>query len=209
MENKEVGKEVFVVIIAALILGLVAAFRDTKTFYITSLSFLAILVINVLVKKIAGYFLETDVKIRFWSWYRYGFRKDSHFKKALPMAWLPLLITLFSRGFVWWLAILEFDVAPKTERVSRRHGLYRFTEVTETHIAWIAIWGLIANFAFAIVGYLVGLELFAKLSIFYIAWSVVPISSLDGTKIFFADRSLWVIVAIIAAIVLGWGIMIV
>jgi len=209
MESKEIGKEIFIIIIAALILGLVAAFRSTQTFYITALSFLAIIVINVLVKKTAGYFLETDVKIKFWSWYQYGFRKGSHFKKPLPMAWLPLLITLFSRGFIWWLAILEFDVAPKTERVSRRHGLYRFTEVTELHIAWIAIWGLIANFVFAIIAYAAGLELFARLSIFYIAWSVVPISNLDGTKIFFADKSLWVIIAIIAAIILGWGIMIV
>jgi hypothetical protein len=155
-----------------------------------------------------GYRFEIDVKTTFWKWYRFGFRKDSHFKKPVPMVWLPILFSLFTRGYVWWLAILEFEVVAKTERVSRRHGLYRFSEVTEWHMGLIAMWGIITNIILAIIGYAAGFELFAKLAIYYSVWSILPISSLDGTKILFASRALWLTMAIISVMFLGWGLLI-
>ena len=131
-----------------------------------------------------------------------------HFLKPIPMLWLPLLLALFSKGLIFWLGILEFDVKAKPERASRRHGLYRFTEVTEWHMAWIAAWGIIANLVFAIAAYIIGFELFAKLSIYYIAWSIIPLGKLDGSKIFFASRALWITIFTITAIILGWGLII-
>ena len=164
--------------------------------------------LNVLTKKVVGYHFETDVKTKFWTWYQFGIRKDMHFKAPVPMAWLPLLIALFSKGFVLWLAILEFDIKAKTERVAKRHGIYRFTEVTEWNVAWIATWGLIINLVAAIFAYVAGFELFAKLSVYFIAWSILPLSRLDGAKIFYASRALWVVILTITAIILGWGLMI-
>ena len=157
-------------------------------------------------KKIVGYMVETEVKTKFWTWYQYGFRIDWHFKKPLPMLWLPLVLTLLTKGFFWWLPILEYDVEAKTERVSRRHGLYRFTQVTEHHVAWMAIWALIANFVFAIGGYIMGFELFTKLSIYFIAWSVIPIGNLDGSKILFGGQTKWGIIFTAAMIVLIWAL---
>lgn len=118
------------------------------------------------------------------------------------------LLSLITKGFVQWLAILESDVTPKTERVAKRHGLYRFTQITEWHIAWIATWGIIVNFILAIIGYIAGFELFAKLSIYFIAWSIIPLSGLDGAKIFFSSRGLWITLFTIIIIVLGWGLII-
>jgi len=204
MESKDTRNEIFTIILASLILALTVSFKNTAGIYYAGISFLIIISANVATKKIVGYFLETDVQTKFWSWYRFGFRKDSHFKSPVPMAWLPLLLALFTKGFFWWLAILEFDVKAKSERVSRRHGLYRFTEVTEWHMAWIATWGLIINAALAIVAYLAGFELFTKLSMYYIVWSLVPLSKLDGSRIFFASRAMWITIVTIALIILGW-----
>jgi len=206
MELKENLKEFFIVIFAALILAISASLKDRDFVYWILLSFFIIISVNVIMKKIVGYLLELEVKVGFWSWYQYGFRKDAHFKKPLPMAWLPLFISLFSRGFLGWLAILEFDVGAKTERVSRKHGLYRFTEVTEWHVAWIAVWGIIANIVLALLAYFAGFELFSKLSIYYAAWSLVPLSSLDGSKIFFGSKALWMTVATFVLLFLIWGI---
>tara|TARA_Y100000310_G_scaffold286519_1_gene310790 strand:+ start:16601 stop:17227 length:627 start_codon:yes stop_codon:yes gene_type:complete len=189
--NKE-SKEIFIIILASIILALAVSFNNQSILQETILIFLIILSSNVLVKKITGYIFEVNVKTRFWGLYYYGLRKDSHFKSPIPMAWLPLALTLISNGIIWWLAILEFDVEAKTERVSRRHGLYRFTEVTEWHIGLIAIMGIITNLILAIIGYVAGFELFTKLSIYYVAWSIIPLSSLDGSKIFFASRGLWI-----------------
>ena len=209
MNTKEITKEIITIILASIILALTVAFKNRTMLLYATISFLIILIINILTKKSVGYYLETKVKTKFWSIYQYGFRKDMHFKKPLPMLWLPLIITLFTKGIFPWLGILEFDVEAKTERVSKRHGLYRFTQVTEWHMAWITVWALIANFATAIIAYIAGFELFTKLSIYFIAWSVIPLSKLDGSKIFFSSRTLWSIVFTIAMLTLIWALTII
>jgi hypothetical protein len=209
MDTKEDAKELLIIILASIVLALTVAFKDRAIFYTAAISFLIILVINVLVKKSVGYYLETKVKTKFWSIYQYGFRKDFHFKKPLPMIWLPLLLTLFTKGTLLWLGILEFDVEAKTERVSRRHGLYRFTQVTEWHMAWIVVWALVANLIVAIIAYIANFELLTRLSIYFIAWSTIPLPGLDGSKIFFSSRALWAVVFTIAMIALAWALIII
>jgi hypothetical protein len=208
MELRENLKEATVIILAAVILAISASLKDRTFIYYALISFFIIILVNTLAKKAIGYLLELKVNVGFWSWYQYGFRKDAHFKKPVPMIWVPLLVSLFSKGFLWWLAILDFDVDAKTERVSRRHGLYRFTEVTEWHVALIAVWGIIANITLAVLAYFAGFEIFSKISVYYVAWSIIPLSSLDGSKIFFGSRALWTTVAIFVFLFLIWGLMI-
>lgn len=205
MRDNGAWNEALIVLIASIVLALSITFQETTLTLSAFLSFLIIISVNILTKKTAGYYFETEVKTKFWSMYQFGFRKISHFKKAIPMIWLPLLLALLTRGVLWWLAILEFDVSAKPERASRRHGLYRFTEVTEWHIAWISVWGIIATVFASIIGYLLGFEFFAKLGIYYAVWSLIPFSSLDGSKIFFGKRVLWIFMAIISLILLIWG----
>ena len=201
-------KEVVTILLATIILALTVSFKNTDIFYKALLSFLIIISANVAAKKITGFHFETNVKTKFWTWYQFGLRKDKHFRTPVPMAWLPLILTLFSKGQLFWLGILEFDIKAKAERVAKRHGLYRFTQVTEWHIAWIAVWGIIANLILAIAGYIIGYELFAKLSIYFIAWSIIPLGRLDGAKIFYANRVLWTVIFVIAILILGWGLII-
>jgi len=209
MNLKEKGRELFIVFLASAVLALSVSFNKNNLLIYSFISFVIIIGINILIKKFVGYKFETKVKIKFWSWYRYGFRKDAHFKKPIPMLWLPLILSLFSRGMFWWLTVLEFDVESLPERASRRHGLYRFTEVTEYHIGWIAALGIVANIVFAIIAYIIGQEYFAKLSIYYAAWSFLPLSTLDGGKILFASRGLWLVMLIIVLGFVGWGLIIV
>ncbi len=209
MELKELRKEIVIFVLASIILSLAVSFKNPDILIYTFLSFLVILGGNILVKKIVSYHFETKVYTKFWSLYQFGFKKESHFKRPVPMVWLPLVLSLITKGLVWWFAILEFDVAPKTERIARRHGLYRFTQVTEWHMAWIAIWGITANILMAIIGYLTGYELFAKLATYYALWSIIPISSSDGSKIFFSNRALWTTLFIILLIFFGWAFLVI
>ena len=209
MALKETMTETTIILIAAIILAISISFRNASIMYSTTICFIVIIGANVIIKKIAGYFLEIKVKTKFWSWYRFGFRKDHHFKKPIPMVWLPLLLSLVTKGALQWLAILEFNVTPKTERVAKKHGLYRFTQLTEWHVAWIAIWGIIFNFILAVIGYIAGFELFSRISIYFISWSIIPISGFDGAKIFFASRTLWLTIFTIITIILGWGLLII
>ena len=193
-------KELATVFFAIIVLAITASYKDNTIFYTALISFTIILTINVAVKKILGHHFEINVKTKFWEFQKYGFKKHQKLKKPLPMAWLPLLLTILSNGMFLWLGILEFETSPKPERASRRHGLYSFTEITEKHVGAIAFFALLANILAGIIGYIAGFETFAKLSFAFAMWSVIPISRLDGTKIFFSNRILWTLVTIITGL---------
>ena len=205
MDNHDYFKGIAIILISTLVLAFTASYKDNSILLTAIISFAVILSVNILVKKVAGYLLEIDVKTKFWTWSQFGFRADHKFKKPIPMVWLPLLLALLTKGVFLWLAVLEFDVKPRVERATKRHGLYRFTQVTEWHIAWIALWGIVANGVLAVIGYLAGFELFSKLSIYYAIWSLVPVSNLDGAKILFSSRALWITTASIAAVFFFWA----
>lgn len=204
-------KEFTILLLAAAVIALSYIFpqRDPNLLLYIFLSLFIIILINTLAKKLFAYYIETDVKIAFWSTYYYWFTKRGHFKNPLTMLWLPLMASLITLGNLIWMPIIEFDVAPRPERVSRRHGLYRYTEVTEWHIALIAAAGIFATIVAGIIGYFAGFETFARLSIFYAAWSIVPLGRLDGAKIFFGSRQLWFTLLIALAVALIWGLSVV
>lgn len=211
MEKDQLKKDVLIIILTTLILGLALSYSD-KNWKITLIAFLTIffvILINILAKKIFAYSVETDINLNFWSTYWYGFTKKSHFDKSLPMAWLPLVTSLITFGNFIWMPIIEFEVTPRPERIARQHGTYRYTAVTEWHIALIAAIGILANIILGITGYILGFETFAKWNIFYAAWSILPIGKLDGTKIFFGSRKLWFLMLLILAIMLIWGLSII
>jgi len=208
MELKRVTKEVSVVLIATLILALSLTYpqRAISVFLSAFGIILAIILINIIAKKAFAYYLETNVNLNLWSLYHYGFTKKSHFENPFPLSWMPILTSLLTYGNFVWMPIIEFDVEPRPERVSRRHGLYRYTEVTDWHIALIVTAGIFANVICGIFGYLTGFELFAKWSLFYAAWSLLPLGGLDGTKVFFGSKNLWYALIVILAAVLLWGL---
>jgi hypothetical protein len=211
MEKEQIKKDSLVIILSAIILGLSLSYIE-KTWQATLIAFgtiLLIILINILAKKIFAQNIETDISLGFWSTYWTGFTQKSHFRKPLAMAWLPLLTSLITKGVFVWMPIIEFDVTPKPERAARRHGLYRYTAVTEWHIALIAVVGIMTNIFTGIGGYILGFTTFAKWSMFYAAWMIFPWGKLDGAKIFFGSRKLWIFMILILLISLFWGLSIV
>jgi len=210
MDFKDYSKEFLIVLFASIILGACYSYPGNSSQIFMFVIFLFIILgVNIIVKKFVAYDFELDVETKFWSIYHYGLKQGSHFLKPLYMVWLPVLLSLVSRGYLFWMPLLEFDIKVLPERVSRRHGLYRFTQATEWHMALIVMWGIIANLILAIIGYLLGYNSFARLNIYYAIWNIVPISGLDGTKLFFGSRPLWVTMTIIILIFLLVGISIV
>lgn len=211
MTSKELFSEGAVIFVSAFVIGLGLTFpnKNFPIFLTTFAMILGIILINVFSKKIFAHNLETNVTQKFWTIYHFGPKKKDHFEKPLPMVWLPLLTSLLTLSTFVWFPILEFDVSPKPERISKRHGLYRYTEVTEWHMSLIAVVGILANVFFGILAYFFGFELFAKWSIIYAFWSIIPIGRLDGSKIFFGSKNLWFGLSIILFTILLWGLSIV
>jgi Zn-dependent protease len=102
------------------------------------------------------------------------------------------------------MACLVFDVKPKIYRAAKRHGLYSYSEMTESHIGLIAAVGVIASLVFAVIGYLMGFSEFSRLSIYFAFFNMIPISDLDGNKIFFGSLILWSFLAALVLIGLGY-----
>ena len=161
--------------------------------------------VNVIAKKIVSYYYESEVKMRIWEIRRWGVATHRYMKKPFPAgAFLPIIVTAFTVGYLTWMASLVFDVKPKAYRAAKRFGLYSFSEMTEWHIALIAASGIFANLVLAVLGYLIDFPEFAKLSIYYAAFNMIPFSDLDGCKTFFGSPVLWTFLAAIVLIALGY-----
>ncbi|MBI3623992.1 hypothetical protein HY212_07990 [Candidatus Pacearchaeota archaeon] len=205
------GKELVSIIIICIILAFAATLaKDMKIFIYALFSILLVILINVIAKKITAYNLDSEIEVKFWEVNRYGFKPSSYFKKPVPAGLvLPVLVSVFSLGNLYWMACLTFDVKAKVYRAAKRFGLYAFSEMTERHIGIIAASGIIANLIFAVIGYLAGFTEFARFSLYFAAFSMIPLSDLDGNKVFFGSIVFWSFLAIITLIGLGYAFLLV
>lgn len=206
MKKSNIKEEVFIVVLASLILGLSLSYIDQNweaTLIAIGLCFI-IISINVITKKLVAHNFETEIKTKFWTTYWHGFSSKSHFQKPVAMAWVPLLTSLITKGNAIWMPLLEFETKEKPERIAKRHGTYRYTKVTEWHTALIATAGIVVTTLFGIGGHILGFDKFSNWSIFYAAWSLFPLGRLDGTKIFFGSRKLWFMMVFLLVVTLFW-----
>jgi len=190
-------KEIIIIAVIAIILAFtISLFKSTELFLYTLLSVFLILIINVIAKKTMSFYLDSEIEIKLWEIKRYGFTAHRYFKRPFPAgAFFPIIVTAFSFGYLTWMASLIFEVKAKIHRAAKRHGLYSFSEMTEYHIALIAAAGIFINLLLAITGYLIGFNTFAKLNIYYAFFNMLPLSSLDGNKIFFGNLVMWAFLA--------------
>jgi len=194
-----------ILIIVFIITLIICLFRDISALLYTLLAVFFVFLINVLAKKITSFYRDSEIEIKIWEIKRYGFKPSSYFKKPFFAGILfPIIFGVVSLGNLIWMACLVFDVKPKIYRAAKRHGLYSYSEMTEYHVGFIAAVGIIANLVFAVVGYLMGFSEFSRLSIFFAFFNMIPISDLDGNKIFFGNLILWSFLAALVLIGLGY-----
>ena len=218
-------KEITAIIVATLVIGFVISLLSSLNAFLTiSLIIFVILIINTLAKKVASYYFDSETEIRLWDLKRTGLayfinilpfsspHPSRELKKPFPAGiFFPIITTALSFGYINWMASLVFDVKAKTYKAAKRHGLYTFSEMAENQIALIAAAGIVANLLFAIVGYLIGYNDFSRLSIYYAFFNMLPLSDLDGNKIFFGSSTflgfplMWSILEIITLIGVGYA----
>lgn len=204
MLNKD---EIAAIGLTTLILAFtISLIKSLEIFFYTALVVFLILAINIIAKKIASFYLGSEIQVKLWEIKRYGFKRHKYFKRPFPAgAFFPIIVTAFSFGYLIWMASLIFDVKPNIHRRAKRHGLYTFSEMTEQHIGLIAATGIMANLVFAIIGYLLGFPDFARLNIYYAFFNMLPLSNLDGNKIFFGNLVLWSFLASLVLVGLGYA----
>jgi hypothetical protein len=211
IKGKELAFLILITIITAFAVALSKGLSlNIEIFLFALLGIFILLLVNILVKKTVAYLLESEIEIKLWEIKRFGYKTNDYWKKAFPIGvFLPLISKIFFislNGFVW-MASLVFDVKAKAYHAAKRHGMYSFSEMTEEHIGRIAAAGIVANLILAILFYFIGGDfgtLFAKLNIWFVFFNMIPISDLDGNKIFFGNLVLWSFLAIVTLIGLGY-----
>lgn len=206
-------KEILIIISVSIILAFSITLLSNFSYFLAVLiSVLIIILMNTLAKKLAGEFFELKTEIKLWEFKRWGYKPHQSFKKNIPAGVIfPIIsrIIFFPlKGFVW-MAPLVFDIKAKIYRAAKRHGIYSFSEASEDHLAYIAGAGILINLLAAAIGYLIGFSEFAKFSIWFAFFNLIPISNLDGNKIFFGSRIFWSFLATITLIALGYSFLIV
>lgn len=197
-------KEIAHIIIAIVLFAFIISFLQGINAYLIALIISAIIIfVNVFSKKLMASYLDSEIEQKIWHLQRWGWYERSHFKKPIPAGIIfPFVLIWISYpyGFLKMLTFLQFDVKPTAARAAKRHGLYRFAEMTEWHIAAIAGIGIFMNLVLAIIAYILGYSDLARFSVYYSLWNLLPLSQLDGTKIFFGSRKLWFILVILSLI---------
>ena len=197
-------KEMLLIGLITILLAVVLSFPDPIKILLFLVSVFFVIMINSLSKKVLSFYLDSEIEIKIWEVKRYGFKPEKYFKRPFPIgAFLPIITSVLSFGYFIWLNSLVFEVKAKVYRAARRFGLYTFSEMTEYHIGLIAAAGVSANLLFAVIGYLINLDEFAKLNIYYAFFNLIPLSNLDGNKIFFGSIVLWSF--LIAVVLIGLG----
>ena len=203
-------KEALLVLLVTVVLAFSLSFPNPTKTLVFLIPIFFIILINISAKKILSFYLDSEIEIELWEVKRYGFKPKRHLKRAFPAGiFLPIITAVFSFGYFTWFNGLVFDVKAKVYRAARRFGLYTFSEMTEGHIGLIAAAGVFANLFFAIIGYLINLDEFAKLNIYYAFFNLIPLSDLDGNKIFFGSIVLWSFLVAISLIALGYVFLVV
>jgi hypothetical protein len=169
---------------------------------------LVVIVAPVLAKKGFAYLLDSSVEHEVWEFYRFGWRPHWHFKKPVPFGLiLPLFFSLFSLGLVKFLTFLTYETKALKHRAARRFGNYSYTSMTDWHNGLIGASGVVTLLMIAIIGYFADWGLLSKMASYYAFWSIVPFSKLDGAQIFFGNRVLWAVLAVICLIFAGYALL--
>lgn len=195
-------KEIVSVILFSVVLAFLLAINDFQNLFLVSLGAVLItIIVNILFKKIAAEYWDNEIEHSLWEASRYWYGPSHKFKRPISLGIIiPIIVKILSFGLLTWSAGLTFETEGKKYKAAKRHGIYAFSEVTEEQIGLIAAAGILGNILLAIVAYLVDSPTVMKASILYLFYNMIPISNLDGNKIFFGNLLLWNILAVISLI---------
>ncbi len=198
-------KEIILIIITILIMGLVICYTNHQInlmFIPQSLIYSGVIIFaSVLGKKISSRYFDVEASHEIFGFQRYGFSKKAHLKKSLKIGLiLPLLISFISGGSIKLLTFLQTELKPLASRTTKRRGLKRYFELKESEISLIVFYGILSNIILAIIANILNHPILASYSLYYATWNLIPFGQLDGTKIFFGSRILYLISIILLTV---------
>ena len=199
---KELAHIAIAVLMAFVVFGFAFVFNgDYSSMAEIFIFSIVVVMIPIIVKKAVAYSLDARVEHSIWNVSRFGFRERDKMKTPLPFGIiLPVVFAIFSSGIFKVMTFLTYDTQGLKHRAARKFSFYSYTEMTDWHNGLIGAAGVFVLWIIAIIGYLPGWEIMAKMAVYYAFWNMVPIAKLDGTQIYFGSRVLWTVFAVITLI---------
>lgn len=203
-------KEIFSLIIGALVLGFIFSFREWGYGAINTdlglsnlirafiLSLIVLLVYQISHKLISRKF-ELDSKFTLWSIKRFGFTKSAKIKetkvfginiKSIKMGVIiPLLFAFLTNGILRFAAVGTSEI---TLRKGRNVGR-EYKHITEYEEALIHLVGPLACLLLALIfKQFPGFDKLVEVSYMLAVFSMLPLPGLDGSKVFFGSFPLYI-----------------
>jgi hypothetical protein len=212
--KKELSWIVITIIISAFIFSLHKNPSEIPTnIFFGVIIFSIIILTNTISKKLASGNYSINIEYDIWTFQRYNFPEKSKLKKPFPIGLvLPFFLAFISLGYIECFTFLQYNYEnmPK-KRLLKQRGLTRKTEINEGDLAATSAWGFVSLLVLAIITSIIHFnfpDLFifgeiAKYSIVYGIWNLLPISNLDGTRLFFGSFIGWFFLGVIYLISLG------
>jgi len=182
-------REVLILVLAAAIMGYLYEFMNFSWNGWLMMSLLGLIIVSVhaLGQKISAAVYDASTEVSIWKLEQFGWYERSHFKQAFPAGiFIPIIFLFATMGYVKLLMLTSFDI------ISSASKKRVFAKITEMQLAIIALSGSIANVLLAFIAFILGYQDFALMNLAFVFFSLIPISSMDGAKIFFGSRLLWV-----------------
>ena len=204
---KELGQIISAWIIISFV-GSIVEFQSLtfSGFFVMMLIFGIILFCYIIAKKFTGYYFSVDEESRIWSVKRYGVKAHQYFNNEVPMGIvLPILVLVLSLGTIPWYGCLQSDLKPRKHKQARKDGVLSFTELSDNDSAVISAVGIGSCLLIAFFAYILNLPLVSRLAIQFAFFNMIPFGQLDGTKILFGNRPLWMILSVITLIALAYS----
>ncbi len=208
---KQLG-HIFSVLIVLSFVASIIEFKSLSfsSFLVMLIIFAIIIFVYLFSKKLTSLYFQAEEESAIWSIERFGFKKHKYFSKAVPVGIvLPILFLVLSLGSVPWYASFQSDIKPGKYKSVRRGGLLSFVQMSEGDFALISAAGIISSLVLAFFAYLVNAPIISRLAIQFAFFNMIPISNLDGAKIFFGNRNLWIVLAVITLIALAYSFLLV
>jgi len=188
-------KEIIWIILSIIILGFIIEFSTEYTLNYTGFIYATIIILtSVLIKNLAADYFYVTIEHTIWEVKHWWWTKRSHFKKPIPFGLiLPFFIAFVSIGTIKMMTLLQFNGKPSKKRLLKKRGAVRKSEVNESDFAFISAWASWGLIILAIIASLIHQPELSKYAIYYGFWNLLPISQLDGAKLFFGSFINWIL----------------
>lgn len=202
-------KELSILIVAIILMSLIILLHEGSLNLLgIALVSAVIILVSVFCKKLTAKIIDIKIEHRFWQVERVWFGRSRYLKNPAPAGVIiPAIFSLISNGFITCFSLLQFESKALPAKAVKKYGVKRFSEIMEWDLCMIGFYGIFGLFLLSMVAklfssYFFGLDLMllSKYSFYYALWNLLPLSSLDGAKMFFGSSRLYIFTLILALI---------